>query len=169
MGARIEHSASFGWPVELVLDRLTSEDALREQLTEIGGKDAELLAHSASGSGVSYHMRQGVPAEKVPRAVRDVLAGDLVVHREQEWGTRTAGGIVRGSARATVSGVPGEVTAVTELTARDEGSLLRVTGEATVRIPLVGGKFERMIAEHVCTLLDAEARYTAERLSAHRP
>ncbi|MDV6012609.1 DUF2505 domain-containing protein [Haloechinothrix sp. LS1_15] len=172
MGARIEHTATFDHPIHEVFSALTAEDVLRARLAEVGGDDATLLTHAISGNEVTYRMRQCLRADTVPRTVRELLRGDLEVHREHTWRLPAADdSSVRGSARATVAGVPGEVTAVSELTARGDATgtscVLRLTGEATVRIPLVGGRFERMIVEHLDTLLDKEDRFTESYLARH--
>ena len=48
----------------------------------------------------------------------------------------------------------------------DPAAAVQVTrGEVTVRIPLVGGKLEGVIAEQVTTLLEREAEFTTSWLT----
>lgn len=164
MASRIEHSTTFPYPFEQVLAAFTSESALRQRLDEIGGKDAELLSHEKSASTISYRMRQGIPGEKLPSVVSKLHSGDLHVEREQQW--EVSGDAASGTATASVTGVPGSITARSELTPQDDGTALRITGEVKVGIPLIGGKIERTIAEQVGQLLERESQHVAEKLDA---
>lgn len=162
MASRIQHSTEFPYPFDQVLAAFTSESALRQRLDDIGGKDAELLAHEKSASTISYRMRQGIPSDKLPSMVRGMHSGDLHVEREQEW--EVSGDAASGTATASVTGVPGSITARSELTPQGGGTALRITGEVKVNVPLIGGKIERTIAEHVGQLLERESQHVAETL-----
>ncbi|MPY98584.1 MAG: DUF2505 family protein [Actinophytocola sp.] len=162
MPSRIEHSTTFPYPFDQVLAAFTSESALRQRLDDIGGKDAELLSHEKSASTISYRMRQGIPGEKLPSVVSKVHSGDLHVERDQQW--QVAGETASGTATANVTGVPGAITARSELTPQGGGTALRITGEVKVNVPLIGGKIERTIAENVGQLLDRESQHVAETL-----
>lgn len=162
MASRIQHSTEFPYPFDQVLAAFTSESALRQRLDDIGGKDAELLAHEKSASTISYRMRQGIPGEKLPSVVRGMHSGDLHVEREQEW--EVSGETASGMATASVTGVPGSITARSELTPQGGGTALRISGEVKVNVPLIGGKIERTIAEHVGQLLERESQHVAETL-----
>ncbi|WP_199430977.1 DUF2505 domain-containing protein [Qaidamihabitans albus] len=163
MASRIEHHATFPHGVADVLAAQTDESALRARLAEIGGVNATLEEHAATPDGVRYVLLQGVPAEKLPQVVRTVHKGDLVVRREHTWSG--AGDRYTGTIAARVSGVPGEITARTELTAEGTATVQRTRGEAKVRIPLVGGRLEGFIAEQVSDLLEREADFTAKWLA----
>lgn len=163
MASRIEHRAEFGFGVSEVFAAQSSEPAVRARLSEIGGEHAALLDYSAAGDRVRFHLRQGVGAEKLPSVVRSLHRGDLFVDRHESW--TIIEGRYSGIAQATVSGIPGEITAHTELRSRGEGTLLEITGEVRIRIPLVGGKLEGFVAEQVTHLLAREAEYSAQWLA----
>ncbi len=164
MASRIEHSTTFPHPFDQVLAAFTSESALRKRLDEIGGKDAELLSHEKSASTISYRMRQGIPSEKLPSVVSKLYSGDLHVEREQQW--QVSGDAANGTATASVTGVPGSITARSELTPQDDGTALRITGEVKVNVPLIGGKIERTITGQIEQLLELESQHVAETLDA---
>lgn len=164
MSSRIEHHAEFPHPLDQVLSALSSEESLLDQLEQIGGHDAKLLSHEPTDTGVSYRLQQGIPSDKLPSAMRTLHSGDLMVNREQTW-RRVDDGRVIGDSIASVGGVPGEIKAKTELTATASGTSFKVSGEVKVRIPLIGGKIERVIAENVVRLLKHECTFHAERLA----
>lgn len=168
MSSRIEHHAEFPHPLDQVLSALSSEESLLDQLEQIGGHDAKLLSHEPTDTGVSYRLQQGIPSDKLPSAMRTLHSGDLMVNREQTW-RRVDDGRVIGDSIASVGGVPGEIKAKTELTATASGTSFKVSGEVKVRIPLIGGKIERVIAENVVRLLKHECTFHAERLAPSGP
>lgn len=49
--------------------------------------------------------------------------------------------------------------------ANEAKTVLRISGEVIVRIPLFGGKLEAVIAEQVTKLLEREAEFTAKWLA----
>ncbi|MQA62643.1 MAG: DUF2505 family protein [Actinophytocola sp.] len=164
MSSRIEHRAEFPRPLDEVLAALAGEDSLRDRLEKIGGHDAALLEYTKSEGEIAYTMRQGIPADKLPGVVRSLHSGDLMVQREQNW-RQASDRAASGSATASVSGVPGAITARSELTESGGKTTLVITGEAKVSIPLVGGKIERSIAENVTRLLDHESEFIAKQLT----
>lgn len=164
MASRIEHRAEFDHPLDQVLSAMSGEDALKEQLAEIGGHNAELLEYRSGPTSVSYTLRQGVPSDKLPGPVRGMHPGDLMVQREQTW-ERVDPDAATGTAHAHVSGIPGDITATTTLTTNGNRTEWQVKGEVKVRIPLLGGKLERTIAENVIRLMELEGQFVTEKLA----
>ncbi|MBE1499178.1 hypothetical protein H4696_006278 [Amycolatopsis lexingtonensis] len=165
MGSRIEHRAEFAADVAAVYAAVSGEDALRARLAELGGHDAALLAYEVSGTDLRYQLRQGISADRLPQAVRTLHKGDLLVTRTQTWRVSNDGTGHQGQAAVEVGGVPGEITARTAVLANGAKTVLRTSGEVTVRIPLFGGKLESVIAEQVTKLLEREAEFTAKWLA----
>ncbi|EMD24421.1 DUF2505 domain-containing protein [Amycolatopsis azurea] len=163
MASRIEHRSAFSADLATTFDAVAGEPALRARLEQIGGDDAELLEYVPDGDGVRYKLRQGISSDKLPSAVRTLHRGDLIVEREQTWKATGAG--YTGTATASVSGVPGEITAKTSLTDEGERTTLVNSGTVKVRIPFVGGKLETVIAEQVTKLLEREAEFVAKWLA----
>ena len=161
MPSRFEHRATFAAQADVVLSTLVDEAFLTARLRDIGGKGAALLDHRAEGDTAAYRLRQGVDAGKLPGAVRSILNGDLVVHREERWRGHESRG------KATIDGVPAQISSQGLLTGRGDGCELLIRAEVKVGIPLVGGKIEKVVAEQVTRLLAAEAEY-AEKWLAER-
>lgn len=163
MGSRIEHRAEFADGVAEVLAAYADEAALRARLAELGGKHATLQEHQRTAGGVRYKLLQGIGAEQLPQAVRTLHKGDLIVHREQTF--EPDGDGYSGVTTAGVNGVPGEITARTAITPHGEGTLLHTSGEVKIRMPLVGGKLEGVVAEQVTNLLEMEAKFASKWLA----
>lgn len=165
MGSRIEHRATYPQDVPAVLAAAAGEEALRARLKELGGKGAALVERTETANGVSVKLRHGIAAELLPQAVRTLHKGDVIVEREETF-TKVGDGYT-GTVKAGVSGVPGEITARTELKSVGGETLLRTTGEIRIRIPLFGAKLESGIAEQLNKLLKREAEFTAKWLAEH--
>ncbi|PPK64566.1 DUF2505 domain-containing protein [Actinokineospora auranticolor] len=160
MASRIEHRASFRAPAATVHARLVDQAFLRDRLRTLGGTDAALVEHKANGDGVAYKLRQGIESALLPSIVRTLVKGDLVVERLETW--RPDGAGFAGTTSATVAGIPGEIRGTYRLVDVADGSELRTDAEVKVRVPLVGGKIESVIAEQVRKLLASEAAFAAE-------
>ncbi|UVS82332.1 MULTISPECIES: DUF2505 domain-containing protein [Actinokineospora] len=159
MASRIEHRADLAAPASRVRAALVSTEYLRDRLAEIGGPGAELVDHGVRGGTVTYRLRQTVPADRLPSFTKSVFRGDLVVERTETWDDAA------GTTTARVTGVPGEITAAYTLTDTASGCTWRTDGRVQVKIPLVGGKIEKVIAEQVGRLLAAETAFTADWLA----
>jgi hypothetical protein len=164
MASPIEHRAEFSQGIAEVFAAVSDRDALQARLDAIGGQNAAVRTYSREDETVRFLLHQGVPAEKLPSFVRALHPGDLVVEREQTW-TRAGAGYT-GTVQATVGGMPGEITARTELSAEGGTTVLRTSGAVRIRIPLVGGKVEGFVADQVTNLLQGEAEFTARWLAA---
>jgi hypothetical protein len=161
MPSRFEHRTTLAASVDTVYSTLVDETFLTARLRDIGGKGAALLEHRTSDDGVHIKLRQGVDAERLPGAVRSFLSGDLVVERAEHWRGPEATG------RATINGVPAEITSRTRLAGAGGGTELVVAAEVKVGIPLIGGKIEKVVAEQVTKLLAAESEYAEKWLAEH--
>ncbi|WP_133905465.1 DUF2505 domain-containing protein [Actinophytocola oryzae] len=161
MPSRFEHRASFAAPVDTVYATLVDKAFLTARLNDLGGKGAALLDHRTSDNGAELRLRQGVDAQRLPSAVRSILSGDLIVEREERWRGHEADG------RATINGVPAEIRFRDRLAPKGDGTELTVAAEVRVSIPLIGGKIEKVVAEQVTRLLEAEAEYAEKWLAEH--
>jgi len=165
MPTRFEHRATFSSPPAIVYATLVDRAFLSERLKALGGKGAAIVEYTGSGDEVSFRLRQGLDAEKLPGAVRAILKGDLVVDRAERW--TLDGGTHTGIGSANISGVPGEIKSRIRVEAAGGGSAVVTTAEVKVSIPLIGGKFEGVIAEQVGKLLAAESEFTGKWLAEH--
>jgi hypothetical protein len=103
----------------------------------------------------------------LPSVVTQVHRGDLCIRREEIWsplvdGTMTAS--IRGSILNAPVSVAG--TAVISPLAPSGGAKLDVSITVQVRIPLIGGKLEKLIGAQLATLLSEEQRFTTTWLDS---
>lgn len=165
--SRSENSA------QRVFETLADRAYLEARQAELGGKNAALLKFDVSGSPIDhaeYTVRQGVGREDLPSAIQKVLPGDLVIERTETW-RRTAEGNYEGTVSANVAGAPGRIAGTLRLVDLEDigggrpGSEFAINGEAHVKIPLVGGKVEAVIAEKVEKLVGKETQFALDWLA----
>ncbi|MDX8055336.1 DUF2505 domain-containing protein [Lentzea sp. BCCO 10_0798] len=160
MARRIEHHTTSPHSAEKVFGAMVDETYLRDRLAAIGGKDAQLVTYSSTGEKTSYQLKQGVPAEHVPSAVKAALGGDLVIQRTETW---AAGA---GTVEVAVNGVPSRLDGSFTILDNGSGAKVTLSGEVKVSIPFLGGKIEKLIAEQVAVLLDKESEFTSQWLAS---
>lgn len=165
MARRIEHQAGSPWDALTVYTTLIDPTFLTRRLEVLGGDHAELAEHHQSGDRVRYRLRQGVPAESLPPALRALLGGNLMVDRTETWQPDVTGGY-SGTVRVTIEAVPGELGGTVRLIESSTGGSERtVNGSVTIPIPLIGGKIEESVVERIRQLLDDEDKFVQDWLA----
>jgi len=160
MSRRVEFLHSYAAPPERIRDVLTDERYLRAKLREVGGPGAELISRTESGSGqVTVVQRQGVPAEALPSVVRSFVPNALNIERTEVWTGPTDGTI-----DVVLSGAPGSVTGTIAVAPDGDGSVVRISIDASVQVPLLGGTIEKIITDNIDRLGEVEHGFTREWL-----
>ena len=121
-------------------------------------------AVSVEGDRVSF--AGTVRPELIPAAAARFVKSDLRFSFTEEW--------TRGEARATsrtsvtVDGAPVSVEATSTLASDDAGCTRDVTGNVSVRVPLLGGRIEKEAVARVGRLTENEQASAAQWLEEHR-
>ena len=68
----------------------------------------------------------------------------------------------------TVDGAPVSVEATSTLAPADAGSVRVVTGNVSVRVPLLGGRIEKEAVAHLGRVVERERELAATWLAEHR-
>jgi hypothetical protein len=160
MATGFEHTAHFTKPVATLHAALVSEQYWKDRMAEVGGPDARLVKFESNG-GTDIDMVQTVDQKYLPEFVTKIRPGNLEIHRSEKWGGLT-GDTATGTFVADVQGAPAKISGTTTLHVDGTGSSLTVHGEVEVRIPLLGGRVEEMIAEQLQRLMGKEDGFTQE-------
>ena len=99
-----------------------------------------------------------------PGVLERFLPRDGRVLQTDEW-EPAADGVRRGSWQVTIAGAPATLGGTMLLEPLPTGCRYTIAGQVSVRVPLVGGKAERLVADLVARLADKEA----ELLRSARP
>jgi hypothetical protein len=168
MSRQIDFRSTSTYSADEVYAAMVSPDQLRARLKEIGGRSAELLEHTADADGARYRLQHGLDAEDLPPLVRGVLPGNLMIERTERW-TRQDRSHYLGDLQVAIPGAPASAAGGMRLRdTPDGGSELQIRVDATVDVPLIGGKIEGSVAGQVRELLRAESAFTQQWLSERR-
>ncbi len=135
----------------------------------VGTPDApgELESTDITDTTAEIHLIQRIPSDKLPSAVSGLISGDLAIHRGVDLRFDDADH-TSGTFDAVVSGAPATVRGTITASGTADETTVEFSGTVTVRIPLVGGKIEKMIAANLTDLLDAEREFTVAWHEEHR-
>ncbi len=91
--------------------------------------------------------------------------GDLEVVQNETW--RLIGGRIRGEVSTAARGAVGSGLATVSMTPEQNGSRLRCTATAEVKVPLIGGKIESYIGRQTVEQTSVMLRFTAKWIAEH--
>lgn len=115
---------------------------------------------SVTDSGIELVMTQVIERHTLPTVAQTVMHSDMVINRTARYGPFVVGGTTTGLFTATIPGAPGNLAGQIELFDQVPGAILRTSPEATVNIPLLGGKLEEMMLDNLVELLKVEDEFT---------
>jgi hypothetical protein len=166
MARSIDYRSPLAFPAEKVFATMTDRAYLQARLRELGGPGSELLELEASPEAARYRLKQGLSEADLPPMVGKVVGGDLSIERTETL-RRTGPGSYGGDVDVKIAGVPASATGTMSLSDAGDGSEFEVRADVTVRVPLIGGKIEEIVAEQVRRLLEAETAFTIQWLGSH--
>jgi hypothetical protein len=158
MTSRLELRHRYPEPPDRIREILTDPTYLQAKLHAIGGPHAELVSRDTNAQHTTIVLHQTVPAGALPSFVRSLLPGDVTIRRTETW-TDTGGTV-----HSVVDGAPGTITGTMRLDPDAAGSVLSMQLEATVPVPLFGGKVEKSIINGISKLMDSEHAFTLQWL-----
>ena len=119
---------------------------------------------SVEGQRVSF--TGTVRPELIPAAAARFVKSDLRITFTEEWTTNEAEATSRTS--VTVDGAPVSVEATSTLADTEAGSVRVVTGNVSVRVPLLGGRIEKEAVAHLGHVVEREQALATQWLEEHR-
>jgi hypothetical protein len=167
MARSIDYRSTLAYPAEKVFAVMTDEEYLQARLREIGGPGSALLDHEATPEHARYELKQGLAEKDLPPIVGKVMNGDLAIVRTESL-NRNAPGSYSGDVDVAIPGAPASASGTMRLADDGAGSLFEVHADVTVRVPLIGGKIEEIVADQVRRLLEAETAFTVRWLGSHQ-
>ncbi|ORW29289.1 hypothetical protein AWB91_25065 [Mycobacterium paraense] len=161
-------SADYEQTVEEIHRAFQVEGYWEARLADIPVDEARLESmrrggESGDGGSVEVVTVQVVRSHNLHALVKQLHRGDLCVRREESWGPLRDGSATAAIA-GSIEGTPVHVSGTGELSpiAESGGARLTYRIAVKVRVPLIGGKVERLIGTHLAELVSREQRLTAE-------
>lgn len=141
----------------------TDADFLQSRLDDSGALDPQVISVEPAGAGVTTVTRQSIPASVLPAMVSSMMSGDPATERTEAW--RPDGEGYLADFTLTIKGAPASIKGTMTLAPSESGCTLTVQGQASVPIPLFGGKIEQTVVEQVAAVIRVESDYTRNRLA----
>lgn len=168
MPRSFELSADYVNSVEQVHRAFRHESYWRARLADIPVDEATVESMRVGGEPgddgtVEVVTLQKVRSHNLHAIVKQLHRGDVAVRRKEKWGP-LVDGTAAGSILATILDTPVHVSGTGELTTIAESGGARLTSRITiqVRVPIIGGKVERLIGSQLDELVSREQRLTTE-------
>lgn len=134
----------------------------REEVCAATGFPRRTVTIEPSGSGMSVRIDQHRPADEIPGFARKFIGADINIVQAESWSSDTAADLT-----VTIPGKPGEMKGDIRLVEDEQGTTEHVEVGITVKIPLVAGKLEDLIASMLLKALKAENAVGRKWLANH--
>jgi uncharacterized protein YndB with AHSA1/START domain len=158
MSTSLSHETTYDAPLARVSAMLT-DPAFREEVFRSQDATSVDVAVDGTTQRGSVTIDYTQPTRGVPAFAQKIVGeGVRIIQREDWTGDKAA-------LHVTIPGKPGEMTGTISLVESGGVTVERVTCEITVRMPLVGGKVERLIEEMLLKALRNENRVGREWLA----
>ncbi|WP_210502705.1 DUF2505 domain-containing protein [Nocardioides xinjiangensis] len=155
MGKRVVKDLTYDAPLEEVAAMLT-DPAFREQVLD----RMKVVRGEVTVEAGVVTIDQVQSAAGLPSFATKLVGDEIRIVQVEAW--RTPG---HADVEVTIPGKPGEMTGTAALTESGGRTTERIDLEITVRIPLIGGKIEGLVADMLGKALEKEHETGVEWLA----
>ena len=155
MSKRVVKELVYDAPLEEVAAMLT-DPAFRERVL----KRMKVLRGEVTVDQGVVTIDQVQAAKGLPSFATKLVGDEIRILQVERWTTPGHADV-----EVTIPGKPGEMAGTADLVASGGRTTEKVDMEVTVRIPLVGGKLESLVAQMLAEALDTEHRTGVEWLA----
>lgn len=134
----------------------------REEVCEYTGFPRRTVTVDPTEAGMTVRIDQFRPADEIPSFARKFIGAEINIVQAETWTSHTAADLT-----VTIPGKPGEMAGTITLVEDEDGTTEHVQVGITVKIPLVAGKLEDLIASMLLKALKAENAVGRKWLANH--
>jgi hypothetical protein len=142
---------------------MLSEPTFRERVCAAQHAHDSEVDIAPDGDGMKVVVDQKRPADGIPQFARKFVGDEIHIKQVEDWSDRSAAKL-----SVEIPGKPGHLRGTVGVAGDGEGTVETVTGEITVKIPLVGGKLEALIADLLESALQQEEKVGRAWLAGDR-
>lgn len=150
---------------DVVIKAFTDKDFHLKKVDALGSTGVELLDDSDDPDHFYVKIRRQMPVEvDVPGALKKLVPSTATLVHKDAWSASSKTGHID----IDISGVPVDLSA--EVSLRDEGDecVYRYEWNIKAKVPLVGGKLEKLLAEDMDQKIPKETEASIPLLDAYR-
>jgi uncharacterized protein YndB with AHSA1/START domain len=160
---RLRHELSYDAPPDRVFAMLADPEFRRRSCAAMAVVSADVeLEPSADGEGFTLVVDQLQNTSDLPSFARTFAGESTRAVQRETWRSRTTGELVIES-----PGKPAGARGTIRLEPDGTGTKEVVELEIKVKVPLIGGKLEKLMADKVATGMDAERAVGVAWLEEH--
>lgn len=148
-------------PDEVYADSI--DPAYQDEICEEAGAFSHHSEVAEGGAGHTVTVQRVMPSGDVPDLVKKIVGDKVDVTQVITWGERQADGSREATLDVSFKGQPIGMKGTTSLSPDGDGTLVKVTADLKAKIPIVGGKVEKMSAPEVIKAMGAEERVGKRR------
>lgn len=128
---------------------------------------ARTVAHDVKIDGTSDAMTvtvdQTQPAQGIPSFAKKFVGDEIHIVQKESWTGATSASLA-----VEIPGKPGDFKGAIDLAGDTDGTVETVAGDIKVKIPMIGGKLEGLIADLLRSALKSEQRVGRAWLAGDR-
>lgn len=156
---KIRHQLVYEAPPAEVF-AMRADPAFREAVCQALDTVSQDVTVEETDAGLTVRVDMLQHTHGVPSFARKIVGETTRVVQTERWATDSAADL-----EVQIPGKPGHIRGRLTLSAEGTASVYTFEGEATIRIPLVGGKLEGLIEELFVEGMDTEQRVGAAWLA----
>lgn len=161
---RFERDSSIPASADEVIAAISTEEYLVYRYDEAGIESFELDIREDSDERFESHVRRKASTHKLPSFARKIAGDSVTLLQNQFWNRDQRP--YTGELRLELEGLPGHILTRLQLVDNGDGSsTLRGQGEVEARIPLLGGRIEKMMVGKVSEGFERSAQAIREYLA----
>lgn len=155
MATRFSHSVRIDGPLEAIHSSYADAAYWNDRIHEVGSDKDSLDDLVVSGDTIDVTVTQFIPESEIPDLARKVLPGELRLVRKAHF-HGFDGARLLGSSRVEAAGGLGVLTGETEILSDGGAADEALSGQVKVSVPLLGGKLEKLVIQHLTGLFEEE-------------
>jgi len=159
---RLTHDLRYDGATPADVYAMLGTTEFREAVCEYTGFPRRTVTIEPAGDGMTVRIDQFRPADEIPSFARKFIGAEINIVQAETWSSPTGADLT-----VTIPGKPGEMAGTITLREDDGGTTEHVEVGITVKIPLLSGKLEDLIATMLLKALKAENAVGRKWLTEH--
>jgi hypothetical protein len=159
---KFTHDMSYDAPPEEVAAMLADRD-FREKVCEAMDSSRYDVSVDGEGAGMKVVIDQTQPARGIPSFAKKFVGDSIQIVQRESWSSTTAASLL-----LEIPGKPGSLDGAIALRADGQGTVETVSGEVRVKVPVIGGKLEGLVADLLKSALRSEQKVGRAWLAAQK-
>lgn len=143
--------------------KMLSDPAFREKVCEAMHAVRRDVSIDGAPEGMAVVVDQTQPAKGIPSFAKKFVGDEIHIVQKESWAGATSASLA-----VQIPGKPGDFKGAIDLAGDTDGTVETVAGDIKVKIPMIGGKLEGLIADLLRSALKSEQRVGRAWLAGDR-